>query len=708
MAPHPLQQLSFTEAQLAKDLLLASHGKNEVLLVREIFLHEPKKVELQQYLELEHSGQLTSTSPRPAREAFVQYDVLGSDKQPYHNEAVINLDTQTRTSHEVIGKDLHAPVKFSEFHALVDAVKESKEFQNAIGEFEIPEGFEIVVEPWPYGGPDLEEENRRYFQGLIFAQDIRNKNPDSNFYAWPLPLIPVMDAETKKVVRIDRLATGGKGDGLNGKTHSKKILDHCTTAEYVPELLPNGTRKDVKPLNVQQPEGPSFTVTDESLVEWQKWRFRVSFNPREGAVIHDVWYDGRSMFYRLSVSEMTVPYADARSPFQRKQAFDFGDGGAGNCANNLALGCDCLGVIKYFDSVLLTGDSKVTNSPNVVCLHEQDNGIGWKHTNWRTGRAVVTRRRELVVQFIITLANYEYIFAYKFDQSGGIDIETRATGIVSCVNIDPGKVSDYGNVVAPGVLAQNHQHIFAFRIDPAIDGHSNTVYQEESLPVPMNPKTNPRGNYYQVVKTPITKSSFADAEPRNNRVFKIVNESKKNRISQKPVGFKLIPPATQLLLADPNSIQAKRALFAQHHLWVTKYKDHELYAGGRYTLQSQSEIGGVADAVARNEDVQNEDVVVWSVFGLTHNPRIEDWPVMPVEIHQINLRPSDFFEANPSIDVPSEKNIASQLVTNGQSNETARTNGVNGTHGANGVNGTNGTNGVNGTNGCCGEHEVAV
>jgi hypothetical protein len=32
----------------------------------------------------------------------------------------------------------------------------------------------------------------------------------------------------------------------------------------------------------------------------------------------------------------------------------------------------------------------------------------------------VTRNRELVVQFIITLANYEYIFAYKFDQSGGI------------------------------------------------------------------------------------------------------------------------------------------------------------------------------------------------------------------------------------------------------------------------------------------------
>jgi primary-amine oxidase len=461
------------------------------------------------------------------------------------------------------------------------------------------------------------------------------------------------------------LATGGKNDEFTAKTHAEKILEHCTTAEYVPELLPQGVRKDLKTLNVVQPDGPSFKVTDESLVEWQKWRFRVSFTPREGAVIHDVHYDGRSIAYRLSVSEMTVPYADARPPFQRKQAFDFGDGGAGTCANNLSLGCDCLGTIKYFDAVIVDDDGKGKIHPNVICLHEQDEGIGWKHTNWRTGRAVVTRSRVLVVQFIITLANYEYVFAYKFDQSGGIDIETRATGIVSCVNIDAGKTSNYGNVVNPGVLAQNHQHIFAFRIDPAIDGHNNTIITEESHAVPMNPTTNPRGNYYEVRKTPFETAAWADAEPRLNRVFKIVNENVKNPISGNSVGYKLIPPATQLLLADPASIQAQRAQFAQHHLWVTKYKDDELFAGGRFTMQSRKEVDGVSDAVARQDGVRDTDVVVWSVFGLTHNPRVEDWPVMPCEIHQVHLRPADFFGANPSIDVPPSSNKASVEVPKG-------------------------------------------
>lgn len=116
---------------------------------------------------------------------------------------------------------------------------------------------------------------------------------------------------------------------------------------------------------------------------------------------------------------MTVPYGDPRPPFQRKQAFDFGDAGAGRAANNLALGCDCLGVIKYIDAMLVDSEGKPSVSKNVVCVHEQDNGIGWKHTNFRTNRAVVTRSRELVVQFILTLANYEYVFAYKLDQAGG-------------------------------------------------------------------------------------------------------------------------------------------------------------------------------------------------------------------------------------------------------------------------------------------------
>jgi primary-amine oxidase len=506
-----------------------------------------------------------------------------------------------------------------------------------------------------------------------------------------------MDTYKKEIIRVDRLATGGKADALDLRSTTKKILEHCRPSEYVPELLDIPMRKDLKPLNVTQPDGPSFTVSDESLIEWQKWRFRVGFNPRECAVLHDVKYDGRDVLYRLSLSEMTVPYGDPRPPYHRKQAFDFGDAGAGRSANNLALGCDCLGSIKYIDAMLVDTEGKPTVSKNVVCIHEQDNGIAWKHTNFRTNRAVVTRHRELVVQFIITLANYEYVFAYKFDQSGGITIETRATGIVSVVNIDPGKTSEYGNVVSPGALAQNHQHIFAVRIDPAIDGHKNTIFTEESLPMPMDPKTNPHGNGYKVVRKPITTSTGIDASPFTNLTIKMANTNKMNTISQRPVAYKFIPTPSQLMLADPKSIAAKRAAFAHHHVWVTKYKDDEIFAAGEFTNQSQKEIGGVGDAAARGDNVEDEDVVVWNVFGLTHNPRVEDWPVMPMEKHEIHLRPADFFDRNPSLDVPSNRNLSSVEVgcchQNGNSEvqdaPTSHLQGV-GTIQVNGANGVNG------------------
>lgn len=381
MAPHPFTTLSVEETKVARDVILAQHP-DAVVAFREIYLQEPEKELMKKYLEAERSainGELPAVSvPRLAK---CQYDIIGSDKIPAYHEAVVDINSKKRVKHETIGKQHQSALSLWEFEVLLEACKKNEEFQNAIKEFNLPEGFELVVEPWPYGGLDLGAENRRYFQGLCFAQDTRTGNPDSNFYAYPLPLIPVLDAHKREIVRLDRLATGGKGDSLTGKTHAEDVLAHCQPAEYVPELLPHGTRKDMKPIDITQPEGPSFAVTDESLVEWQKWRFRVSFNPREGAVLHDVCYDGRSVLYRMSMSEMTVPYADARPPFHRKQAFDFGDGGAGNCANNLSLGCDCLGVIKYFDGVVVNNQGEPRVHPNVICLHEQDNGIGWKVRN---------------------------------------------------------------------------------------------------------------------------------------------------------------------------------------------------------------------------------------------------------------------------------------------------------------------------------------
>lgn len=401
---------------------------------------------------------------------------------------------------------------------------------------------------------------------------------------------------------------------------------------------------------------------------WEKWTFHIGFNYREGLTLHDIRYDNRKVFYRLSLSEMFVPYGDPRTPYPRKAAFDLGSDGAGINANNLRLGCDCLGEIKYFDAWHNTPSGEPQKLPNVVCCHEQDDGILWKHTNFRTDNAVVTRSRILVLQTVITVTNYEYIFAFHFGQDASIHYEVRATGILSTCPIDIGIDSPYGTVVAPGVLAPYHQHLFNLRVDPAIDGFMNSLAVEETNPLPMDDK-NPLGVGYTTISNVIENETGMDLDLTKNRVFKIINENQVNPVNGKPVGFKLVPFYSQMLLAHPSSFHAKRSEFGNHAVWVTRYDDEEMFPAGRHTMQSMGG-DGIASAIKRRQEdpaqkssIRNEDIVIWHTFGSTHNPRIEDWPVMPSEKMVVGLKPVNFFTSNPGIDVAVSEPVHKSTLT---------------------------------------------
>lgn len=365
---------------------------------------------------------------------------------------------------------------------------------------------------------------------------------------------------------------------------------------------------------------------------------------------------------------MNIPYADPRHPFHKKAAFDLGDAGAGVMANNLKLGCDCLGSIHYLSAVLSNSEGEAVPMENAICVHEQDAGIGWKHINYRTGRAALVRNRELVLQSVITVSNYEYVLAFMFDQAGQVIYEVRTTGMLSTQPIDEGIEVPWGTVVHPGVLATHHQHIFSLRVDPAIDGHNNRLVYDEAHAMPRS-DFNPHGVGYYVKETVVEESCGLDTDYEQNRVFKIQNAAVRNPVNGKPVAYKIHAPAFQKMLADRDSFHHKRAEFADHNIYVTKYKDGELYAGGKYTNQSRGGTGVRAWA-NRKENVKDTDMVVWVNFGINHTPRIgrflrtksqecavlilfsEDFPVMPCEIIKVSMKPVNFFDRNPALDVP--------------------------------------------------------
>ncbi len=410
-------------------------------------------------------------------------------------------------------------------------------------------------------------------------------------------------------------------------------------------------RTDLKPIEITQPEGASFTV-DGNEITWADWRFRFGFDVREGLTLHQLSFTDqgvqRPVVYRASIAEMVVPYADPSPVRYWQNYFDQGEYLFGRYTNSLELGCDCLGEIQYFDAVIADEQGHPRVMKNAICLHEEDYGVLWKHTDMFNGMAETRRSRRLVISFFLTIGNYDYGFYWYLYLDGTIELEAKATGIVftSAYRGPDG----FATEMAPGLGAPFHQHLFSARLDMAVDGNVNTVEEVDAVAEPIGPN-NPWGNAFRCQKTKLTSEAHAKriADNLKARVWHITNPTKQNYLGQN-VGYALHPEGQPVLLADPSSSIAARAAFATKHLWVTQYDESQRYSAGDFVNQHPGQ-AGLPSFTAGDRSVDGEDIVVWHTFGLTHFPRPEDWPVMPVDYAGFKLKPVGFFDRNPALNV---------------------------------------------------------
>lgn len=341
---------------------------------------------------------------------------------------------------------------------------------------------------------------------------------EDNVYSHPIDIVPVVDLNARKVVTINGMSRPPP------KIPTASVQYHRNLVSTNSYLETQWRQERLATLDIVQPDGPSFTV-DGNEVEWQKWKFRVGFNYREGLVLHDVSYEGRPILHRGSLVEMAVPYGDPHPPYQRKCAFDIGDYGLGYCANSLELGCDCLGHIHYFDAVLSDSQGQPVEKKKVVCMHEEDNGLLWKHVEYRNGHSEARRGRELVISSIATVVNYEYLFYWHLRQDGCIDYKIKLSGELSTNLLSEGEEKpSHGIMVAPGVNSQVHQHMFCARLDMAVDSHKNTVSEINMVSEPPS-EINPYGNAFNAKETIL--ETEADAKRVNDantaRYWKVSN-----------------------------------------------------------------------------------------------------------------------------------------------------------------------------------------
>lgn len=663
---HPLDPLSVLEIQHVSNVIKA-HFAGVNISFNTISLKEPAKKAYYDWKE--------KNGPIPPR---IAYYVIVKDGVNGVTEGFVDIPSSTVLTVKVLEgvQPILAP---EDLQRTEEIVRTDPEVIKQCVLSGIPEDDmkNVYCDAWTIGYDERWGASRRLQQALMYWRS----DEDDSHYSHPLDFCPIVDMNEGKVIYID---IPNRRRKVSKHKHSNFHPIHIKEKYGTPEN-PSGYRQEPDtPINITQPNGVSFKM-DGNVMKWSNFSFHIGFNYREGIVLSDITYNDhgkvRPIFHRVSLAEMIVPYGSPDFPHQRKHALDIGEYGAGNCTNPLHLGCDCKGVIHYLDAHF----SDLAGSPitikNAVCIHEEDDGILYKHSDFRDGfqTTINVRGKRLIISQIFTAANYEYCLYWTFRQDGTLKLEIRLTGILNTYIAGEGEsAGPWGTIVYPNVNAHNHQHLFSLRVHPRVDGDNNSAGVADCAASPFKTGSveNPYGNAFYSDKTVFktVKDSLTDGSVI--RTWDLFNPQSINPYSGKPASYKLVSTFCSPLLAQEGSLVRKRAPWAAHATEVIPYKDDaygygRLYPSGDHVAQwSGDGARGMREWIGDgSEPIENTDIIFWHTFGITHFPAPEDFPVMPTEIFDLMLRPRHFFTENPCMDIKPSYARTTKEVKAGKTNE---------------------------------------
>lgn len=476
---HPFDPLSANEISKAVSIVNQQYPG---LFYNAVTIAEPPKAQMLKWIADPKS------TPRPTRIADVV--AIGRGSKVY--DGLVDLEAGAILRWELT-EGVQPLITMEDLQIVETVVRKDPKVIEQCGILGIPpeDMHKVYCDPWTIGYDE------RFGSGVRLQQALMYYRPhiDDSQYTYPLDFCPIYNADIQEIVHID-------------VPQQRRPLNPAKPINYHADAIKaeGGYRTDLKPLEISQPEGVSFRLEGRTL-KWLNWSVHIGFNYKEGIVLSNITFNDkgsvRPIFYRMSLAEMVVPYGNPEHPHQRKHAFDLGEYGGGYMTNSLALGCDCKGAIHYMDAVFTNRAGQPQTIKNAICLHEEDAGILFKHTDFRDESSTVTRARKMVISQIFTAANYEYCVYWILHMDGTIQLEIKLTGILNTYALAPGEsAAPWGTEVYPGVNAHNHQHLFCLRLDPNIDGPNNSVFQVDASrsDAPVGSKENFYGNAFSTLR----------------------------------------------------------------------------------------------------------------------------------------------------------------------------------------------------------------
>lgn len=628
--PHPLNSLSAEEINQAVALVKASDKFSPDTRFTEISLHEPEKAAVWDFA-------LNTTPVDAPRRADV---IMLNGKQII--ESVVDLTNGQILSWQPI-EGAHGMVLLDDFASVQNIINASDEFAQALKKHGITDTKKVITTPLTVGffdGKDGLTQDARLLKVVSYL-DVG----DGNYWAHPIEnLVAVVDLEAKKIVKIEE----GTVVPVPMTPRAYDGRDRVTPA--------------MKPLNIIEPEGKNYTITGDTI-HWQNWDFHLRLNSRVGPILSTVtWNDNgvkRKVMYEGSLGGMIVPYGDPDIGWYFKAYLDSGDYGMGTLTSPIARGKDAPGNAVLLDETIADYTGKPMTIPQAVAIFERYAGPEYKHLEMGKPN-VSAERRELVVRWISTVGNYDYIFDWVFHQNGTIGIDAGATGIEAVKGVaaktmhDPSAKDDtrYGTLIDHNIVGTTHQHIYNFRLDMDVDGENNTLVAMDPQVKP-NTSGGPRTSTMQVNQYNISTEQEAAQKFDPGTIRLLSNTNKENRMGN-PVSYQIIPyaggthPVASGARFAPDEWIYHRLSFMDKQLWVTRYHDGERYPEGKYPNRSTADTG-LGQYSKDNESLENSDNVVWMTTGTTHVARAEEWPIMPTEWVHTLLKPWNFFDETPTL-----------------------------------------------------------
>jgi len=630
---HPLDGLSAEEYRRVTEILRGAELAADDTLYPLIELLEPAKAEVLAWTDGDELD----------RRATAHFTTAGG-----FTSAVVNITQGTVESAEPAGGQ--PMVLFSEFVSAMEV---------ALGHPEMVAGLEsrgltpddVFCLPLTAGNFLTDD----YVGSRLMKVPCYVNPQGSNFYAKPIEgLYAVVDLATREVRRVvDEGAVALPTDPWG------------YTEEEVEARLP--LRPQSRAAQLSQDGGPNFTI-DGSQISWDIWRMRYRVDKRPGLVLSGIEVndggDWRSVLYQAHLSEVFVPYMDPSEGWYWRTYMDSGEYGFGLFLTPLTPGIDCPAYATFLPAVINDDLGNPLEIPDAICIFERSIGDpAWRHfeifaqSEEKFVPAEGRPATELVVRTASEVGNYDYLIDYRFHPDGQMFIKIGATGLdavkgVATTSMDDataGADTAYGTLIAPHVVAANHDHYFNFRLDFDIDQPANHFAVMEIVPGEV-PDDSPRRSLWQVRHSMPASELEAryQISAQTPRYFHISNTARQGPLGHHP-GYMIhhgsIAYGPFDFADDP---PMKRNAYIEHSVWNTVYDPSQRYAGGNFPMQSDGS-DTLATWVEADRPLIGQDVVTWFTAGFHHIPRMEDWPVMSTDWKTVHIMPHNFFPHNPAL-----------------------------------------------------------